>query len=237
MDALDKVDELWTKTFLGSVPLGLYSKAYSFALYPGYIVASPVNKVAMGIYAEVAQDRKRLSSAFFQTNALLIRTGFFLVGLLFLVAPEFIRVVLGERWMPMLNAFRLMLPFTLFDPMKKTMANLFVAVGKPEIIVKIRTYQLIVMITGLFVLGNLFGIEGVALAVDIMMLVGVGLILHNSKNYIDYSLKSLFLNPFLCMLAGLLVGYNFDYFISQFYGWDSTGLVYYTSNQFNVHRW
>lgn len=214
MDALDKVDELWTKLFLGSVPLGFYSKAYSFALYPGMVLASPVNKVAMGTYAEVAYDRNKLSSAFFQTNALLIRTGFFLVGLFFLVAPEFIRIILGERWMPMLIAFRLMLPFTLFDPMKRTMANLFVAVGKPEILVRIRAIQLVVLIAGLFALGKLFNIEGVALAVDLMMIVGVGLILHKSKTYIDYSLKKLFLNPFLCMLTGLVIGYGIDHFIS-----------------------
>lgn len=214
MDALDKVDELWTKSFLGSVPLGFYSKAYSFALYPGLVLAGPVNKVAMGTYAEVAQDRKKLSSAFFQTNALLTRSGFFLVGLFFLVAPEFIRIILGERWMPMLTAFRLMLPFTLFDPMKKTMANLFVAVGKPEIIVKIRAIQLVTMLAGLFTLGYLFNIEGVALAVDLMMLVGVGLILQKSKTFVDYSLKELFLNPLICMLAGLLIGYGFDYYVS-----------------------
>ncbi|MEL7590893.1 MAG: oligosaccharide flippase family protein [Anaerolineaceae bacterium] len=211
---LDKVDELWIKIFIGSVPLGYYSKAYSFALYPGSVLASPVNNVAMGTYAEVAHDRKKLSSAFFQTNALLIRSGFLLVGLFFLVAPEFIRIVLGERWLPMLTAFRLMLPYALFDPMKKTMANLFVAVGKPEIIVKIRFIQLITMIAGMFVLGFLFSIEGVAIAVDLMMLVGVVLILHKVKAYVDYSLKSLFLNPFLCMVSGLLIGYGFDQFVS-----------------------
>lgn len=213
-DALDKVDDLWTKVYLGSTPLGYYSKAYNFAQYPGLVLASPVSNVAIGTYAEIAFDRKRLSGAFFQTNALLIRTGFFLVGLLFLIAPEFITILLGERWMPMLLAFRLMLPFTLFDPVKKTMANLFVAVGRPEIIVRIRAIQLVVMAIGLYILGNLMGIEGVALAVDIMMLVGVTLILRRAKEYVDFSLKQLFLTPFLAMIGGLALGFIVDQFFS-----------------------
>lgn len=214
MDALDKVDELWTKTYLGSTPLGYYSKAYNFAQYPGLILAGPVSNVAIGTYAEIAHDRKKLSGAFFQTNALLIRTGFFLVGLLFLIAPEFINILIGERWMPMLLAFRLMLPFTLFDPVKKTMANLFVAVGKPEITVKIRAIQLAVMVVGLYILGKLLGIEGVALAVDIMMLVGMVMILTRAKEFVDFSLKELFLTPFLAMAIGLIIGFGFDQLIS-----------------------
>lgn len=213
-DALDKVDDLWTKTYLGAIPLGFYYKAYNFAQYPGLILAGPVQNVAVGTYAEIAQERKKLSEAFFQTNALLIRTGFFLVGVLFLIAPEFIRILIGERWLPMLLTFRLMLPFTLFDPMKKTMANLFIAVGKPEITVKIRAVQLAVLIAGMYWLGNKFGIEGVALAVDIMMVVGITLILVKAKEFVDYSLKKFFLTPFIAMIGGLALGFLFDQLVS-----------------------
>jgi len=214
LDALDRLDELWIKFYLGSVPLGFYSKAYAFAQYPGDILATPVQSVTFGTYAEIAHNRKKLSTAFHQSNSLLIRTGFFMGGLLALVAPEFITIALGERWLPMLTAFRLMLPFTLFDPMKKTMGNLFVAVGKPEAIVKIRTVQLIVMVIGLFILGNLLGIEGVALAVDIMVVVGIMMVLKRAHEYVDYSFKKLFFMPFLALFLSLAVGFAFDHFIA-----------------------
>ena len=213
-DALDRADELWTNIYLGSVPLGFYSKAYSFAQYPGNVLASPVQNVALGTYAEIANNRKRLSDAFHQTNSLLIRTGFFLGGLLALTAPEFITIFLGERWLPMLTAFRLMLPFTLLDPMKKTMGGLFVAVGKPEVIVKIRSVQLVIMVIGLFILGNLLNIEGVALAVDIMMVVGIVMVLTRAREYVDYSFRKLFSMPFVAVIASLSAGFTFDHFFS-----------------------
>ena len=159
-DALDHIDDIWTKSFLGTVPMGFYSKAYSFALYPSKVISTPISTVVGSTYAEVADVRKKLSEVFHRTNSFLIRSGFFLVGAFMVIAPEFIRIFIGERWMPMMLTFRLMLPFTLFDPMKKSMANLFVAVGKPEINIRIRMIQITVLVAGLFGLSKIWGIEG-----------------------------------------------------------------------------
>jgi lipopolysaccharide exporter len=216
-DALDKTDDIWTKTFLGSIPMGFYSKAYSFALYPAKIISDPVSTVSTSTYAEIAGVREKLSDAFHRTNAFLIRSGFFLVGILIVIAPEFIRIFIGERWMPMMPTFRLMLPFTLFDPMKQTMDNLFVAVGRPEINMKIRIVQLSVMVAGLFIFGNLWGISGVALAVDIMMVVGIVMILHRATAFVDFSLKKFFIFPSIGLILGSIAAFIFENrFIGQF---------------------
>jgi O-antigen/teichoic acid export membrane protein len=211
MDALDRLDELWTNLYLGVKSLGFYSKAYNFAQYPSLVLAYPIDSVAFNTYAEISNDRKKLSKAFYITNSFLVLTGFFFVGALTLVAPEFIRILLGERWMPMLTTFRLMLPYTLFDPMKRTMGNLFIAVGKPGAMVKTRTIQLVIMIVGLYIFGNLFNIEGVALAVDLMMVAGIIMILLGAKKYVDISIKKLFGIPFLALAIGLVYGYVVDY--------------------------
>jgi len=205
-NALDRTDDIWVKTYLGSGSLGFYSKAYSFALYPGKILANPVYKVIGGAYAEVSDDRAQLSEAFARVNSMLIRSGFLLVGGIALIAPEFVVIVLGEKWLPMVMTFRLMLPFTLFDPMKNTMDNLFVAVGKPEINVRIRIIQFSVMVIGLFVFGRIWNIEGIALAVDLMMLLGITLILIQAKKYVDISLRKMFAMPMVALIIGAAVG-------------------------------
>ncbi len=203
--ALDRVDDLWTGLWLGDLSLGFYSKAYEFATYPSKIVSRSINVVSTGTYAELEGDRLRLSKAFFRTNALLVRSGFFLGGLMVLTAPEFVRIVLGERWLLMVTPFRLMLVFTLLDPIKNTIANLFTAVGEPERVAKARGLQLAVLVGGLFSLGLPFGITGVALAVDIMLVVGIGLLLWWTRLHVDFSLKWLFLAPSLALLLGILL--------------------------------
>jgi O-antigen/teichoic acid export membrane protein len=217
-DALDHTDDIWTKTYLGSLAMGFYSKAYAFALYPSKVISDPIGTVSISTYAEIAAKRDKLSEAFHRTNAFLVRSGFLIVGLLVVVAPEFIRIFLGDRWMPMMMTFRLMLPFTLFDPMKKSMANLFVAVGKPEITVNIRLIQLTVMVVGLFTLGRIYGTEGVAIAVDLMMLVGIVLILLRAKEYVDLSLKKLFLFPTIGLLLGVFIVLYFESSLNLIFG-------------------
>lgn len=205
--ALNRVDDLWAGRYLGEVALGYYSRAYTFATYPRQILAVPINQVAGGTYAELKENRRRLSQAFFRTNAFLVRSGFFLAGLLALVAPEFIRLVLRAKWLPMLDAFRLMLVFTLLDPIKVTVSNLFVAVGKPELVVRARFVQLVVLMIALYLLGPSLGISGVALAVDLMLVVGIAMLLWQARTYVDISLMRLFAVPGLALTLGLLAGF------------------------------
>jgi O-antigen/teichoic acid export membrane protein len=142
-----------------------------------------------------------------QVNSLMIRSGFLLAGLLALAAPEIIRIVLGDKWMPMLDAFRLMLVYTLFDPIKQTVANLFNAMGLPETVVQIRAVQFLVMVSGLFLLGFRFGIAGIALAVDIMLVFGIILFFQKAKTHVDYSLKELLVTPTVALFFGLVTGF------------------------------
>ncbi len=206
LQALDKVDDLWTRFFLGTSAMGFYSRAYTFATYPRTILAAPVNAVAGGTYSELKGQRRRLSQAFFRVNALLVRTGFFLAGVLALIAPEFIRLLLGEKWLPMLDAFRLMLVYTLLDPIKITVASVITASGTPERVVRARFVQLLILIAGLVTLGSRFGIVGVAVAVDLMLVVGILLLLREAREFVDFSWFRLFTVPTLALAVGLLAG-------------------------------
>jgi O-antigen/teichoic acid export membrane protein len=204
--ALDNIDNLWTGQFLGTVQLGYYSRAYTFSIYPRKVLANPINSVASGTYAELKDQQEKLSQAFFRANALLVRSGFLMSGLLALIAPEFINLVIGKEWLPMLAAFRLMLLFTLLDPIRTTLASLFIAVGKPEKVFWARLAQLIVLILGLFIFGNLWGIAGVAIAVNLMILTGIIILLWQARTYVKFSILRLFGAPTLALIIGITLG-------------------------------
>jgi len=206
-DALQRIDKLWIMSVLGDTPLGFYSKAYSFAKFPNEFLGTSMDEVAVGTYAELKYDRSGISHAFNRANSVIIRAGFFIVGIMALVAPEFIRIALGVKWMPMLMTFRLLLPFTMFDPIKNTLSSIFIAVGKPEIIVKVRLLQLAVLVAGLYSLGTYFKIEGAAMAIDLMVIIGTFYMLRLASKYVDFSLKKLFVFPFIGLFLGLAGGY------------------------------
>lgn len=201
-EAIDNIDDIWTGAYLGSSALGLYSRAYTFATYPRRILAFPVSLVAGGTYAELKEARHQLSQAFFRTSALLVRSGFLLGGLLVLVAPEFVRLALGEKWLPMIPAFRLMTVFTLLDPLRVTVSQLFVAAGRPERVVRIRVAQLAALVVGLYWLGQTWGIIGVALVVNVVLLIGLVPLMWAARDYVDFSAWRLFVGPAAALAAG-----------------------------------
>jgi O-antigen/teichoic acid export membrane protein len=204
--ALDYVDDLWTGYSLGDAPLGYYSRAYRFAAYPRVILSEPVNTVTVGMYAELKSDRLNLSRAFFRVNALLVRAGFLLAGWLAVIAPQLIVLFLGARWLPMLAAYRLMLIYTLLDPIKITVANVLIAAGRPGLASLARLAQFAVLLSGLYALGPRWGIVGVALAVDGMLAAGIFLLLVFARRVADFSPLRLFLAPALALAAGVLAG-------------------------------
>lgn len=204
--AIDRVDDIWTGAVLGTTALGFYSRAYTFATYPRRVLAYPVHSVASGTLAELKENRLALSQAFFRTNALLVRTGFFAAGLLFLIAPEFVAILLGDKWLPMITPFRLLLIYALLDPVRATMSGLFVAVGRPEQLAWSRGIQLALLLIGLPLLGRPFGINGVALAVDIMLVAGLVTLTRQAKAHADFSATRLFVAPVVALTAGVAAG-------------------------------
>lgn len=204
---LDQFDDFWTGTVLGSAAVGFYSKAYEFARYPRRIVAKPLEPVFFSAYARLQSDRRRLSQAYFRLNSIVVRLGFLFSLVLILVTPEFVELLLTDKWLPMVNAFRLMIVYTLLDPLIVTAGQLVIAVGEPQTLTRIKLLQLAVFVPSVVISANLWGIEGVAIAADLMLLVGIVFILHSVRRFVDFSLRRLFAYPTLALVLGGVGGW------------------------------
>jgi len=201
----DKLDDVWTGRYLGSIDLGFYSRAYGLANYPARIVTVPVTGVAGGMYAELKGDRARLSRAFSEINWAVIRASFLLSGLLFLAAPEFVGLVLGSQWLPVVPPVRLMLGYMMLDPLRYSMGGLPPMIGRPWVIARIQVVQLVVLVAMLYLLGPRLGVNGVALASTIMVVVGVVLILVRIRQSVDISVRGLFALPMAALVTGIVL--------------------------------
>jgi O-antigen/teichoic acid export membrane protein len=204
---INRLDDLWVGYFLGDTALGFYSRAFTFASYPSTIIAAPIADVSKGTYANLKGQKEPLSKAFFRSNAFLLRVGFLVGGGMFIISPEFIQIILGDKWMPMLSTFRLMLVFMVLNPIKETISNLFTSIGLPSIPVKARFLQLFVFIGCLIPLGYRYGIDGVAVSVDVMIVVGIGYLLFRVQEFISISIRKLLFVPMLALSLSILMGY------------------------------
>jgi O-antigen/teichoic acid export membrane protein len=204
----DRLDDIWTGVYLGRSYLGHYSRAFAFAGHPARLISGPVSAVAGGTFAELKGNRLGLSKAFFRVSALLVRVGFFIAGLLFLIMPEFIRIVLTDVWWPMLPAFRWLILLALLNPIKQTLADLYIAVGKPGRVAASRFVQLVTLTSGLYVLGTVWDIAGVAIAVDVSLVTGIAFLLGGVRRYVTLSVRKLLLVPSLALIVAAALPYS-----------------------------
>jgi len=200
---LDRFDDFWVGSTLGAQPLGYYGRAYDFARYSRRVVGNPILTVFRPTYARLQDDRQRLSRAFFRATSVIIRVGGLFSLIFILTASEFIPLILGEQWLPMLRTFQLMIIYTFLDPVSLSAAHLLNATGYPNSVLRIRAIQVVLFIPLVIYASSNYGIEGVAVAADIMVLLGTILLFHQSRRIVDYSQKALWFWP---VVAGLVIG-------------------------------
>lgn len=212
---LTEFDDFWVGTALGSLSLGFYSKSYEFARYPQRVISDPIVQVLFPAFAKVQDDRLRLSQAYFRISSLVVRVGFLLGGCLVLGAPELIPLVLGEKWTPMTLTFQLMVVYTLLSPLLSVSGNLINAVGHPEFTTKARVAQSVFFVPAVILGAYWGGINGVAVATDLILMLGLVLLLYQSRRVVDISFRSMLFFPVLALLIGALLGWGSGVWLSD----------------------
>ncbi len=218
---LDRFDDFWIGTALGKVPLGLYSRAYEFAHYPRRVLANPLVTVFTPVFARLQDDRLRLSQAFFRSAYIILRSGFLVAGAFGLVMPEFIHYVIGDQWQPMLWTFRLMLVYTVLDPVLLLVGGLLLAVGRPQDLRNATIAQTVFFIPAVILGARLWGINGVALAADGMLLLGAIRLYRPLQQVVDFSFTRLVARPALV----LAVAWGSGFLVETLAGKASLGML------------
>lgn len=203
---LDRFDDFWIGTVLGQAVLGYYSRAYEFARYPRRVFALPLVSVFHPIFARLQDDRQRLSQAFYRAAYVIFRVGGLISGVFALLMPEFIHLVIGNQWAPMLLTFRLMLVYTLLDSLLLLSGNLLFAVGRPHLGWNTMRIQALFFIPAVILGAAVWGINGVALATNLMLVIGWLVVYRYLRQLVDFSPFRLFFWPTLALVGAYAVG-------------------------------
>lgn len=203
-EALQRIDKLWTGAVVGHQGLGLYSRASVYSRAPSQVVGRPLALVISGVYAELAGDRPRLSHAVERVTELLMHGSAVLAVMIAVIAPDLIAWLIGEKWLGMVDAFRILLVASVPLLVNRTLSQLLLAVGRPGQATRIAFVRLLVLVAALLAMGAAFGIEGVAASVLTAGLVGLILLLRATADFVDLSVSRLFKPLFAAIAAGLV---------------------------------
>jgi O-antigen/teichoic acid export membrane protein len=156
-------DDALVGKILGMSALGFYLLAYKLSNLPVTSITRVTSSISYPAYAKVQDDKVRLQRGYLKvlkgTSFLVILASF----LLFVLAPEFIQVVYGQKWLPMVPAVMVMCFLGYFRGISATMGPVFQGLGKPYILSKIKLSELILMLIIIYPLTLKFGIVGAAI--------------------------------------------------------------------------
>ncbi len=180
--------------------LGLYRMAYRISSLPATQITLVIYQVTFPAYSKLQDNLPKLKEAYLSALKLTAFLSFPLAAGIFVLAPEFTRLFLTDKWMPMVPAMQVLAIFGLGRGLLETTSPLFRAVGKPGIDSKLQFARLLVMGSLVYPFTTLWGITGAALAV-----VGGGLIVSPVAMYLAAKITGSAMRTVLTLLGFPLV--------------------------------
>jgi O-antigen/teichoic acid export membrane protein len=217
---LDRFDDFWTGTVLGKTPLGYYSRAYELAQYPERVLATPVTYVFYSTYAANQGKSQQLSNAFSLSGNFLSRVGLLFATLLFVIAYEVTDILFGAAWYPIVPVFQMMLIYIMLDPIYVNLSYLFLGIGEPSILNRIRLLQMGIFIPAVIIFSRYWGIMGVAMAANTMMFSGTAVAMVASRRFVHVSYLRMFSWPLVAAFAAGVFGIMFEKIIPIHTTWE-----------------
>ncbi len=158
-------DDIFVGKMLGVTVLGFYQMAYLISNLPATEITHVISQVTFPAYSKLQDDLPKLREAYLKILQLTTFISIPLAGGIFIFAPEFTKIFLGDKWMPMVPAIEALVLAGLLRSISATTGSLFQAVGKPEIVTKWQPVRLFVLFAVIYPFTVQWGILGTSLAV------------------------------------------------------------------------
>ena len=199
-------DNFLVGNLLGLALLGYYDRAYRLATLPTGAITHVLSRVALPTYSALQSDTSRLSRAFGLTAGLIARGSALLAVATFVAAPEVVSILMGESWLPVVEPLRFLLGYAVLRPLYDDTGAVLAALGRLDIMPTAMAVQAAIMI----VLGPpsafWWGVGGVAICVNLAMLVGVAYVYARLRGLLELKLGSLLGPPAAAALVALAGG-------------------------------
>lgn len=154
-------DNVIVGRWLGAQALGVYSRAYQFLLMPTVLIGQVAERVLFPAMAKVSGEPDRLATAYQRSVALVALATLPASAVLLVVAPEFVRVLLGPRWSAVVAPFQVLVAGLLFRNSFKMSVALARATGAVyQCAWRQMVYALLVVLGA--IVGRSWGVAGVA---------------------------------------------------------------------------
>lgn len=156
-------DNILIGRYLGAAALGAYTLAYNIMLFPFARIAGPIQKVVAPAFARLQDAPERIADGWIRVVRIVGTISIpALLGLI-VVAPDFVRVVLGDKWLSAIPILQVLAWVGLVQSLQSINTDILQARGRTSVV-----FRFSLLFTGThflgFIIGIQFGVVGVAAA-------------------------------------------------------------------------
>lgn len=200
-----KGDNLIIGKLLGTEALGLYSFAYDLANWPVRNFVFMMSSVTFPAFSALQKDMDTLKGIYLKTIEMISLISFpCLIGLM-AVADEFIPLVYGEKWVPAILPFKVIIVFALYSSIASVGGPLLRALGQPRKEFAFNFIQIGPLFFAI-VIGAQYGIVGVAVGMSLTLSLFGILFLGMATKAIGLDLKVLARRILPGILSAVIMG-------------------------------
>jgi len=194
-------DDIFVGKLLGATALGFYQMAYRISNMPATEITHVISQVTFPAYSKLQDNIPKLREAYLKVLQITAFLSFPIAGLIFILAPDFTKIFLGEKWMPMVPAMMALCIFGVTRSIGATMGPILYSVGKPKIQTKVSSVQLITMAIIIYPLTIRWSILGTSLAIVIPNILALILITIEVRSIINATYKEFFVSVIMPVIA------------------------------------
>lgn len=196
--------------FLGSTALGFYTLAYQIITFPLTKLNPVITKVMFPVFSKIQNDHESFRKGYSKVIHYIALITFPMLFGLFIVAPEFISLFFGEKWMISVPVLQILCLVGLFKSLGNPVGAVLLAKGRADIGFYWNLFTMIIFSIAV-VIGVRWGINGVAVSILLLQLPFLLIIQHIVNQVINLKMTQylkLLITPLVCsltMLAGIFL--------------------------------
>ena len=201
------MDNVFIGRFVGSVALGLYSKAYQLLMLPITQLRNPLNSVAIPALSSLQNDKEQYKNFFFKYVFILAFFSMPMIAYLGVFSNELILLILGSQWAAAGPIFKILAIAAFIQPIASTPSLVLITTGSVKKYFIIGIINAFFMVTGFAIGVFADGVRGVAIA---QVIVGYSLfvpvlyyILHQTPINATSFLKEITLPATFSVISGV----------------------------------
>jgi len=156
-------DNILIGRFIGAAALGAYTVAYNVMLVPFSRIAGPIQRVLWPAFAEMQDDTERIAASWIRVTRILAAVAMPALAGLVVVAPDFVHVVLGDRWAAAAPLVQALAWVGMLQAIQVLNVDILQARGRTSLVFRYTVFFCVAH-TCAFAVGLHWGLMGVAIA-------------------------------------------------------------------------